>query len=181
MLFFPVEHFHFGRPKTNFSGFEKREKKVPTSFGNFSSFHFQFSTFPFTTFLLFFSIFTPFFLFSLPLSPGRSAEISPVRSLGGALCLLRCYATDLRPRKKRKKRKEKKKKKKKGLSHKPAPIIRPIWTHFCRIALRTEPNFCFVFIYLFLFLFLFLSCQEKNKKWAAKQRKKSEKSGPKTR
>ena len=63
--FFPVENFHSGRPKTNFSGFEKwkAKKKVFFSFCNFSSFHFQFSTFPFPIFLLFFL----HFLFSLPL------------------------------------------------------------------------------------------------------------------
>ena len=70
--FFPVENFHFGRSKTNFSAFEKwkakkKKKKVPSSFCNFPSFHFQFSTFLFTIFLLFFPIFPtfPFFLASL--------------------------------------------------------------------------------------------------------------------
>ena len=32
-----------------------------------------------------------------------------------------------------------------------------MWTHFCRTALHTEPNF-------FFFFFFFFSCQEKNKK-----------------
>ena len=57
--FFPVENFHFGRPKPNFSGFD-----------------FQVSTFPFTIFLLFFSIFTPFPFFPCLVFSGRSAEIS---------------------------------------------------------------------------------------------------------
>ena len=81
--FFPVENSHFGRPKTNFRRFQKwkakkkknkqtnkqtknkqKEKKVLTSFliYNFSNFHFQFSTFPFTIFLLL--NFHPFSLFS---------------------------------------------------------------------------------------------------------------------
>ena len=92
--FFPVENSHFGRPKTNFSGFEKwkvknkkkKKKKIPPHFVN-SPFHFQFSTFPFSTFpflifLLFFSIFL--FLASLFI-PGRSAEISRWE-MSGALC-----------------------------------------------------------------------------------------------
>ena len=80
--FFPVENFHFGRPETNFSGFEKWEeikknKKIKSSphFVNFSTFHFQFSTFPFTIFLLFFSIFAPFPFFPCHFFPGRLAEI----------------------------------------------------------------------------------------------------------
>ena len=79
--FCPVENSHFGRPKTNFSGFQKRsktkkkkkkkrakkkkkKKKVLSSFCNFSPFQFNFSTFPFfyfPSFLLYF----PFFLASL--------------------------------------------------------------------------------------------------------------------
>ena len=97
--FFPVENFHSGRPKTNFSGFEKgkeknktkqnkqktktnkqtnKQKKVLSSFCNFSSFHFKFSCFS-----------VSFTLFSLAsLFPGRSAEISL-----GALCPHAYYAT----------------------------------------------------------------------------------------
>ena len=82
--FFPGDNFHFGRPKTNLSGFLKvkskqtnkqtnkkqtktnnnKQKKVLSSFSNFSSFHFQFSTFPFSFSLLFCSV-SPFFLGSL--------------------------------------------------------------------------------------------------------------------
>ena len=88
--FFPVENSHFGRPKTNFSGFgkwkgkEKKEKKGLSSFCNFSPFHFQFSTFLFSIFRLFYSIF-PCLSF-----PGRSTEISQSEVSGGhsAPCLL---------------------------------------------------------------------------------------------
>ena len=101
--FFLVENFHFGRPKSNFSGFEKwkakkkkKKKKVLSSFCNFSTFHFQFSTFPFTIFLLFFSISTPFPFFPCLLFPCRSAEISrSEESLGVAPA---CYATARRER-----------------------------------------------------------------------------------
>ena len=41
-----------------------------------STFHFQLSTFPFTIFLLFFSIFTTFPFFIAFFFPGKSAEIS---------------------------------------------------------------------------------------------------------
>ena len=63
-----------------FSGVKclKKKKGGLPSFCNFSTFHFQFSTFPFTIFLLFFSIFTPF-----PFFPGRSAEISRSEDSGG--------------------------------------------------------------------------------------------------
>ena len=90
--FFPSENSHFGRPKTNFSHFEKwqasTKKKVLSSFCNFSSFHFQYSTFPFSIFLLFCSIFPFFLCLSFP---GRSAEISRSEVSGGTLppCLLR--------------------------------------------------------------------------------------------
>ena len=84
--FFPVENFHFGRPKTNVRRFEKwqaktkqktkqnkkqkkktknkTKKKSSPHLGTFPFLHFQFFTFPFTIFLLFFSIF-PLFHFSL--------------------------------------------------------------------------------------------------------------------
>ena len=81
--FFPVENFHFGTPKTNFCHFEKwkakkkkKKKKDPLLIllllELFSSFHFQFS---------FFS--SPFSVFSLPLFPSRSAEISQSEVSGG--------------------------------------------------------------------------------------------------
>ena len=52
----------------------------------FSTFHFQFSTFPFTIFLLSFSILTPFPFFPCLFYPGRSAENSRSEVSGGALC-----------------------------------------------------------------------------------------------
>ena len=78
---FPVENFHFGRPKTNFSGFEKWNN-LPFSI-------FQFSIFPFTIFLSFFSISTPFPFFPCLFFPSRSAEIS-WSEVSGALCTS-CY------------------------------------------------------------------------------------------
>ena len=41
---------------------EKKKKKILSSFCNFSSIHFHFSTFPFSIFLLFFLLHFPFFL-----------------------------------------------------------------------------------------------------------------------
>ena len=75
MLLFSGRNSHFGRPKTNLSGFETwkgtgKKSEVLSSFCNFSSFHFPFSTFPFSIFLLFYSIFPCLSL------PSRSAEIS---------------------------------------------------------------------------------------------------------
>ena len=49
----------------------------------FSYFHFQFSTFPITIFLLFFSIFTPFPFLPCQLFPDTSAKISRSEVLGG--------------------------------------------------------------------------------------------------
>ena len=104
--FFPVENFHFRRPKTNFSGFEKwkakkknkKKKKKGVLSSNFSNFHFQFSTFPFTIFLLFFSIFTPFPFFPCLFFPARSAKISR-SEVSGTLppCRPTCYATACLP------------------------------------------------------------------------------------
>ena len=91
----PVANFHFGRPKTNFSHFEKwkakkkKKKEVLSSFCNFPFFHFQFSTFLFTIFLLFFSISHP--PFPCLFFPGRSAKISWSEVSG--LCPPACYAT----------------------------------------------------------------------------------------
>ena len=65
---FPVENFHFGRPKTNLSGFKKWKAKnvtFPPSIFNFPPTLFQFS----------FSISPPFFFSCLSFSD-RSAEIS---------------------------------------------------------------------------------------------------------
>ena len=65
--FFPVENSHFGRPKTNFSGFEKwkakKKKKKEKKKGS-----------------------SPHFVTFLPL--GRSAEIPGQKSPAGALCPL---------------------------------------------------------------------------------------------
>ena len=103
--FFPVENSHFGRPETNFSGFEKwkaqkqkqKRKKVLSSFWfcNFSLFLLPFSifiTFPFSSFLFFFLLHFPFFpclFFS-----ERSAEISRSEASGGSAPPA-CYATAL--------------------------------------------------------------------------------------
>ena len=73
--FFPVENFHFGRPKTNFSGFEKWEHFSFCNFSTFHHVHFQFYTFPFTIYL-FFSIFTLFPFSPCLFFPSWSAEIS---------------------------------------------------------------------------------------------------------
>ena len=61
-ILFLGRNFHFGWPK-QISVFSKSEtttrtkrRKVLCSFSYFSPFHFKFSTFPFTIFLLFFSI-----------------------------------------------------------------------------------------------------------------------------
>ena len=91
---FPVENFHFGRPKTNFSGIEKwkakKKKEVLSSFCNFSSFHFQFSNFPFSIFLLFCSIFS-FFLASL--FPVGQQKFPCQKSLGAFWPLPHHYTT----------------------------------------------------------------------------------------
>ena len=94
-FFVQVENFNFGRPKTNFSRFEKwkgqKKKKVLSSFWNFSLLPFSIFTFPFTIFLLCFSI-SPLLHFSLAsFLPGRSAEISRSEVSGGILPP--CYAT----------------------------------------------------------------------------------------
>ena len=77
--FFPVWNFRCGRPKTSFSGFEKWEAKVLSSF---SIFHLPFYNFP--SFLLNFDHFSLFFLASFfPVGqqkfPGQKSQ--------GALCL----------------------------------------------------------------------------------------------
>ena len=60
--FFLVENFHFGRPKTNFSCFEKWKAKKKKSSPHFVTFHFPPS---FLQFSFFSSPFPPFSLFSL--------------------------------------------------------------------------------------------------------------------
>ena len=94
-FFFPVENSHFGRPKTNFRRFQKWKKKkgalVLTLFYNFSSFHsfhFQFSTFPFSLLQVSFfpSQFSPLFPFPLAsLFPIRRQKFPRQKSLGGTL------------------------------------------------------------------------------------------------
>ena len=93
--FFPIENFHFSRPRTNFRHFQKwkekkKKKKVLTFFYTFSYFHFQFSTFPFTIFLLFFWSFHPFPFFPCLFFPIRQQKFPGQKSLGGggqgALC-----------------------------------------------------------------------------------------------
>ena len=81
--FFPVENFHFGRPKTNFSGFEKWKEKERRKKKKRPSPHFV--TFPPSIFYLpfTFSIFTPFPFFPCLFFPGRSAEISRSEVGGG--------------------------------------------------------------------------------------------------
>ena len=93
--FFPVETSHFGRLKTNFSGFwkvkrkkkKKKKKKSPL-------FIFQLFLLPFSIFHLPFSFFFflqfPFFLASLfPVGQQKF----PGQKCRGALCLPACYAT----------------------------------------------------------------------------------------
>ena len=90
--FFPVQNFHFGRPKTSFSGFEKQEAKkktktkqnknknkkrgssphfvtFPPSIFNFPPSLLQFSLFPS-------QFFTPLHFLLCFFFPSRSAEIS---------------------------------------------------------------------------------------------------------
>ena len=105
---FPVENFHFGTPKTNFSHFQKRKakkkkkKKKKRSSPHFAIFIenwkakkknkqtkglFPPSIFNFPSFLL------PFSIFSFPLFPGRSAGISQSEVSGGHSAPPACYTT----------------------------------------------------------------------------------------
>ena len=65
---------------------KKKKKKVLISFYNFSHLHFKFSTFPFTIFLLFFSIFTPFPFFPCLFFSRYAAKTSQSEVSEGALC-----------------------------------------------------------------------------------------------
>ena len=105
LIFFPVENFHFGRPKTNFRRLEKwnakkKKKKKKDSFLVFKLFPPSIFTFPFTIFVLLFSIF-PFFFSSCLFFPGRSAEISRSEVSGGGGHSVPtpppCYATSWMP------------------------------------------------------------------------------------
>ena len=64
---------------------KKKKKRSSPHFVTFPFFHFQFSTLPFTIFLLFFSIFPPFPYFPCLFFPRRSAEISQSQISGGTL------------------------------------------------------------------------------------------------
>ena len=101
--FFRVENFHFGRSKTNFSGFEKweakkkKKKNTTPHFVTFppSIFNFPPSLLQFPSFLLNFHPFSLSFpFFPCLFFPGRSAH-----KFLGALCPSppppACYATDL--------------------------------------------------------------------------------------
>ena len=86
-VFLPVGNFHFGRPKTNFSGFEKwkerggeKKKKKKKSSPHFVTF--PSSTFLFTIFLLFFSIFTPFPFFLASFFPVGQQKFPGHKSWG---------------------------------------------------------------------------------------------------
>ena len=78
--FFPVENFHFGTPRTNSSGFEKREAKKKKSSPHFVTF--PPSLLQFSFFLL---NFHPFSIFPSLFFPYRSAEISRSEVSGGTL------------------------------------------------------------------------------------------------
>ena len=83
--FFPEENFHFGTPKTNFSGFEKWQEKKK-SCPHFVTFPPSIFNFPpsLLQFFFFSSQFSPLFPFFLPsFFPGRSAEISLSEVSGG--------------------------------------------------------------------------------------------------
>ena len=92
--FFPVENFHYGRPKTNFTCFEKwkekkkKKKKGPLfifHFGTFSTFHFQFLP-SFLQFFFFSSPFPPFSIFFLAsFFPVGQQKFPGQKSLGGTL------------------------------------------------------------------------------------------------
>ena len=92
-LFFPVENFHFGRPKTNFRHFQtwkekkkKKKKKGPHQLFVYYFSYFHTSNFPpsLLQFSFFSSQFSPFSPLS-PFFPVRQQKF-PVRSLWGALC-----------------------------------------------------------------------------------------------
>ena len=90
--FFPVENFHFVDPKQIWVVWKsekqkKKKKRFSPHFFNFSTtFHLQFSTFPFTIFFLF-SIFTLFPLFLASFFPVGQQKFPGQKSLG-ALCPL---------------------------------------------------------------------------------------------
>ena len=102
--FFPVENSHFDRPKTNFRRYQKwkakkkKKKRGPHLFLELILLPFPIFTFPFTIFLLFFSIFTPFPFFPCLFFPDTSAKISRSEVSGGTLPPA-CYATVLEAKK----------------------------------------------------------------------------------
>ena len=80
----PKKFLSFSKVKSK----KKKKKKkggVLTSFYNFSYFQFQFSTFPFSIFFLFFSIFSPFPFFPCLFFPIHQQKYPGQKSLG-ALC-----------------------------------------------------------------------------------------------
>ena len=94
--FFPVENFHFGRPKANFSGFEVRSKKKKKK-KTLLIFHLTFSIFhlPFYNVPSFFLNFHPFPFFPCLFFPVGQQKFPGQKSLG-ELCPLpppTCYAT----------------------------------------------------------------------------------------
>ena len=99
--FFPVENFHFRRPKTNFSRFQKWKGKKRSSLllwlflRLFPIFHLSFYNFP--SFLLN-NIFSPFHFFPCLFFADTSAKNFPVRSLWGHSappCLL-CHCSQFK-------------------------------------------------------------------------------------
>ena len=65
---------------------KKKKKKGPQIFLELFLLPFPILNLPFTIFLLFFSIFTPFPFFPSPIFPDTSAKISRSEVSGGALC-----------------------------------------------------------------------------------------------
>ena len=92
-ILFSSRKFPLRTPKTNFRHFEKwkaKKKKKKRSSPHFwtfssSSFHFQFSTFPFTIFLHFFSIFPLFHFFLAAFFLIGQQKFPGHKSLGGTL------------------------------------------------------------------------------------------------
>ena len=87
--FFPGRKFPFWYTQNKFLWFwkvkSKKKKKVLSSFWNFSLLPFSISTFPFTIFLLFLSIFPSFPFFPCLFFPGGQQKFSGQKSLEGTL------------------------------------------------------------------------------------------------
>ena len=106
-MLFPVENFYFGRPKTNFSCFEKLKAKKKTKNKNKKKSSSHFVTFPpsifnfppsFLQFSFFSSPFSPLYPFFLTsFFPIGQQKFPGPEVCGGALCPPlppACYATD---------------------------------------------------------------------------------------